>query len=85
MLGPVDLMTPPSEEASEEEKEEADEAVEKGREEESQEEEEEEGQSEGFDASTGTFNTGPVNLDSNIYDPVTSGGDGTTAEVPEER
>ena len=82
MLGPVDQMTPPSEEAEEEEEEEA---IEKGREEEAEEEEEEEGEAEGFDASSGSFNTGPVNLDSNIYDPVTSGGDGSTVPLPEER
>ena len=50
----------------------------------SDEEAEEDAEAEGFDASSGAFNTGPINLDSNIYDPVTSGGDGTIAEVPEE-
>ncbi len=84
MHGPVDLMTPPSEEADKEEEEE-EKAVDKGREEDSEEEAEEEADAEGFDASSGAFNTGPINLDSNINDPVTSGGDGTIAEVPEER
>ena len=85
MLGPVDLMKPPSEEAKQEEEEEEEEAaLDKGRDEDSEEESEEEAEAEGFDASSGNFNTGPINLDSNIYDPVTSGGDGTIAEVPEE-
>jgi hypothetical protein len=84
VLGPVDLMTPPSEEAEKEE-EEDDQALDKGREEESEEEAAEEAEAEGFDATSGAFNTGPINLDNNIYDPVTSGGDGTIAEVPEDR
>ena len=85
MLGPVDLMKPPSEEAKQDDEEDDEEnAVDKGREEDSDEDAEEDAEAEGFDASSGAFNTGPINLDSNIYDPVTSGGDGTIAEVPEE-
>ena len=86
MLGPVDLMKPPSEEANQDDEEdEEEEVLETGRDEDGQgEEEQEDEQSEGFDASSGSFNTGPVNLDSNIYDPVTSGGDGSTIPLPED-
>ena len=85
MLGPVDLMKPPSEEANQDEEDEEEEAaLDTGRDPDSNEDEEADDQSEGFDASSGSFNTGPINLDSNIYDPVTSGGDGSTIPLPED-
>jgi hypothetical protein len=78
-------MSPPSKEAKQEDEEDEDDVLETGRDPDTQDEEEQEDeQSEGFDASSGSFNTGPVNLDSNIYDPVTSGGDGSLIPLPED-
>ena len=52
-------------------------------EEEQEEEEEVEDEGEGFDATRGLFNSGPVKPDGTIDDGITSGGDGLTGDLPQ--
>ena len=75
---------PPKDEVKKEEVvQEEEEQEEQESEEEEEEEEEAEDEGEGFDASRGLFNSGPVNPDATIDDGITSGGDGLIGDLPQ--
>ena len=73
---------PPKDEVKKEEVVQEEEDQEEKESEEEEEEEEAEDEGEGFDASRGLFNSGPVNPDATIDDGITSGGDGLIGDLP---
>lgn len=79
------MMESPENEAENEDQEEEEEKVTDEQSTEEEDEDEGEAAQEGFDASHGAFNTGPLAPNSVITEPVTSGGDaGNSTPGPEE-